>query len=154
MYSFLWFLFAFTNLIILVYQDYKNKMRVDSRLNFFMLGISSFLLAMSDLWLLGFWKGFGLSLLVFIIPGLIYRFLLKYGQGDIDALNWINIGLFSMNIRFALVFNLVLMICHVIHSSAIILTCKLKNKKVEKTPFFIVILIALFVFFLISIFYL
>ena len=142
----LWIFFAFSTLIVLTYQDYKNNMVIDPRFNYFMLGCSSFIFAASPVWEQGIIKIFLLSLLVYVVADFIYR-LLRMGGGDIDTLRWINVGLFAINPKLILVFNLILMIMYIIHGGIIRIGCKIKKIPVKNTPFFIVILLAFFVTF-------
>lgn len=83
-----WVVVGTIKLAILTYQDLFNKMIVDDRYNYFMMGSSMALIMVYDV---RWW--YFLNLLVI---GLIFSFLfIKYGKigsGDIKTLLWIFIG--------------------------------------------------------------
>lgn len=85
-----WFVFGLLHLIILTYQDFKNKMWIDSRHNYFMTGLTFGLFVstghLNILFLIA----------VIIITGILFTTLTKWnllGKGDNQAITWIFFGL-------------------------------------------------------------
>lgn len=97
-----WFYIGTLYLIILTYQDYKNKMMVDDRHNYFMMGLSLSLQSHTNQSLL-----YLICLIVIVIVGQF--FIRKYdliGSGDVSALMWLffGYGIIAPNALMAFVF--------------------------------------------------
>jgi len=98
-----WFYMATFYLIWLTIQDYRNKMMVDDRKNWFMMGLS-------------------ISIISHIRQGLLYRFGLiflnilfiyffrkakGFGEADINTLGWIFLGFGLIDIYYLLYFYII-----------------------------------------------
>lgn len=84
-----WAWFATINLILLTYDDFKHKMMVDDRKNFFMLGITFSLITHipTNLWYLLLLIG---VTLVYTILG--KKYIKSIGEADFNTLGWIMYG--------------------------------------------------------------
>lgn len=128
-----WLMFGLIALCMLTYQDYKNKMRVDDRKNYFMMGVSICLMTFINrsLW----------YLLALITITLIMSFLLSkfkvIGQGDINSLGWIFYGYGLLDPSVLLWFFIFFSITTAIYQFFKLVVFKYK----KPTPFFFVILI-------------
>lgn len=95
-----WFWLGTTYLLILTWQDYKNKTWVDDRRNWFMLGISVSLISHVPSTL--FYK-LGLALVLSIL----YMFMKKVkavGEADINSISWIFLGFGLIDVFYLLFF--------------------------------------------------
>jgi len=75
-------------LIILTWKDHTNNMRIDSRQNFFMMGIALSLYSHFNHGLI-----YALSLVAIVM--ILYKFMTKYkliGTADIQSISWIFLG--------------------------------------------------------------
>lgn len=123
-------------LAILTYQDYTNDMWIDERKNYFMYGITFSLLSHvhRSIW-------YTLSIVVFVM---IFNYfgnkLDGFGEGDIQALNWVFFGFGFLNPVWLGIYVLILSLY-----TGIYLFFKHKVFKVSKpTPFFSILLLAFF----------
>lgn len=129
-----WFIIGTVYLIILTYQDYKNKMNVDDRYNFFMMGLSVSLYSHSKHTILYIFVILGMTFLVYFY---LKRFL-KIGEGDIKAFTWIFLGLTIINLYYTFLFFIILSIVTILYSLIKRFIFNIKGA----TPYFGVILIS------------
>ena len=108
-----WLISATLALILLTYQDIKNKMVVDDRRNFFLSGMTFALLGVYTkglLWLLGV-----IAITIFVM--LSYGFANKkgwVGSADVNSLSWITMGLMICNPIMLAVFFLALAVVSIL----------------------------------------
>jgi len=129
-----WAWFGTIYLIWLTVQDFRNKMTVDDRKNYFMLGITISLLTHIT-------RGFFYLIACFVITFILIIILKKFkalGEADINSLSWIFLGFAFINpyklAWFAMFFIVI---------TAIYMALKLYLFKVrDYTPFYYVILIS------------
>lgn len=120
-------------LIILTYQDYKRKMLIDDRLNYFMYGVTIGLYALfkRSLW-------YGLIAIAFII---LFNLGLKrfkgLGEGDINTLSWVWLGFIIINLGFLLWFITLFSAIN-----AVYFTLKRAYKYTLPTPYYAAILLS------------
>lgn len=127
----LWAFVGLLNLLILTYQDIKNKMIIDDRKNLVMLGMTASLLS------LGFFKWwYYIALLVVVL--LLTNWIGKkqyFGSGDVSAFRWLFLGFGYINPFSFAIFGINLLVWSAAHQGL---------KKVFKirgvTPYFAVIL--------------
>lgn len=131
-----WFFIAALNLCILTYQDYKNKMLVDDRINSFLYGLTLALPVYLH-------KQFLFIILLFALTLCLRWIFLKFmvlGEADINALNWIFFGLGIVNIYtltwFTGIFIFITALYYFFKWSLFKIPAK------TETPYFIVILLA------------
>lgn len=94
-----WWEFGIINLAWLCYQDFKNKMIVDTRKNYFMFGCTTALgFFLSTKW----WIPLLLLVLTFFIMYLMKKYVTSLGGADQETLCWMypGIGLFSPVLMF------------------------------------------------------
>jgi len=110
------FVYGIINLIILTIQDIKKndlkkpRMRVDSRLNYIMMGVVFAILAMIR-------PPIYFIFLIFIIILLLTIFASKFlAKGDIEAVTWIMMGTLILNYLLLIYFLIVFIILLVIYS--------------------------------------
>lgn len=135
-----WFVVGVIYLSILTYQDYKNRMWVDSRYNWFMSGLSFGLIPLLHP------RGYFVIVLLFVVLGLnlFLRYALKtyFGRADIHSLTWIFWGFGLLGTWPIFSFLMSLSFC----SGLYVLLKKVVFRKqlmmVEKTPFYPVLLIS------------
>lgn len=134
-----WFIVGAIYLGILTYQDYKRKMIVDGRYNYFMMGLTFSLLSHFRRGLL-----YILALLVLtILLGIVIKKLKILGQADINAITWIYYGMGIINPFNLVVFFAVFSFCILIYFVTKIMICRLRNIDVkEPVAFFPVILVS------------
>ena len=128
-----WAWIATIYLIILTYQDYKNKRLVDDRANLVMLGVTISLISHLPVTLF-----YLLALIAVVIALRIY--LIKYnllGIADINALNWVFLGFGYINAIFLLGYTLIFIATTIIYTLIKIYLFKYK----KPTPFFSIILV-------------
>ena len=91
-------------LIILLWQDYKNKMKIDDRLNYFMMGMTISLISHIST---GLW--YRLALVAVVIGLHIFLSRLKViGAGDVNSFTWIFTGYGLIDPIYLAVFCVVL----------------------------------------------
>ena len=132
-----WAWIATIYLIILTYQDYRNKRIVNERHNYVMLGVSISLISHLPVNIL-----YLLALIATVIALRIY--LTKFnliGLADVTALNWIFLGFGYINYMFLLGYVLIFIFSTIIYTTIKIYVFKYK----KPTPFFPVILISFWV---------
>lgn len=110
------FVYGIINLIILTAQDIKKnnlkkpRMRVDSRLNYIMMGVVFAILAMIR-------PPIYFIFLIFIIILLLTIFASKFlAKGDIEAVTWILMGTLILNSLLLIYFLIAFIILLVIYS--------------------------------------
>lgn len=128
-----WAWIATFYLIILTYQDYKNKRLVNERFNYVMLGVTISLIShytISTLYLLA---------LVFAVVALRYYLgkINVFGEADLTTLNWVFLGFGYINYIFLLGFILVFIICTLLYTMIKLYIFRYRNP----TPFFSIILL-------------
>ena len=85
-----WSFFGTLYLLILTYQDYKDKMMVDDRHNYFMMGLS---ISLYSHFFKTWWYSLGLALIILLIFVIFKKILANYiGSADITAIVWILLG--------------------------------------------------------------
>jgi hypothetical protein len=112
-------------------------MMVDDRHNYFMSGITIAILIISKktLWYLIF------IIILIMVIGYSYRKFKAFGEADINAIQWIFLGMASFNFFYLLVFIVTLAILGLIYT---FLKCNV-FKYEGKTPYFGVILLSFIV---------
>ena len=121
-------------LLILTWQDYKKKMLVDDRLNYFMMGVTFSLLSHVQ-------RSFWYIILILILFYALAYYLKKYkliGEADVNTLLWIFYGLSILAPYYAFWFAGIFITLTLIYFGA--KRWIFKNK--EYTPFYGVILIS------------
>lgn len=124
-------------LIILTYQDYKRKMLVDDRLNYFVMGSTFALLShvRRPIW-------YVLALVVFVlICGYGLTKLKALGSADIKTLGWIVYGFAIVSLYQIVTFMVLFAACTAVYAVAKFWVFRYK----EPTPFYPVILIPFFI---------
>lgn len=107
-----WAIMGTINLLILTYQDYKHKMMVDDRKNFFMLGASVGLLFIMPLAL---WYKFAIIGLMVSLGFYMHRFK-TLGEADIKTIGWIVLGFGMLGLWKLIAFFLVFLVFTAIYS--------------------------------------
>lgn len=128
-------------LLILTYQDIKNKMLVDDRYNYFMLGATIMLYSYYQ-------HTFTYILSLIIIIALLSWFVNKFkllGSADIKTLSWCFLGLGIIERNMLVFFLLSFMIIQMIY--AIINGIWFKQPKVPGYPLFLISFILTWVVF-------
>lgn len=120
-------------LMILTWKDHKNKMRVDDRHNWFMLGIAISLYSHFNyaMWFLFIILGISIGLRL-----LMMKFK-PFGEADINSLFWIFIGLTILGIVKLIFFWMMFIIITLAYMGL----KKILNIYKEPTPFYVAILI-------------
>lgn len=133
-----WFFFGFLYMLRLLIQDHR-RMRVDDRLNFFMLGVTLSLLShvSRSLWYL-----FSLLFLVFVI-GFFMRRSSSIGLGDIGAVRWVFLGLGYLDPFLLLFFVFSWFFCHLFYLF-VLRRFFFKLARDVRTPYFFVLFSAFF----------
>lgn len=129
-----WIFLGTIYLVWLTVQDYRNKMKVDDRKNFFMLGAS---LALFALLSRPFWWLFALLVVTFFLNIVMAR-INGFGRGDVNTFSWIFWGFgivgFDVLIFFSVVFVVLTLLYHFFKNVVF---------RYEKpTPFFMVFLLS------------
>lgn len=129
-----WAFIATFYLLWLTWQDYRHKMRVDDRKNWFMFGITTSLLTHipRPIWYILLVVVLGIGIRVF------YARFRVFGEGDINSFAWIFTGLGFIN-PFKLIFFL---LYFVLLTGLYFVLKKYVFKRSEPTPFYGVILLA------------
>ena len=135
----LWFINAVGVLLLCTYQDYKNKMMVDDRLNFYMLGISTVIVGMSELLKTTWWSLLAIMFLTIVI-NVVLGFM-GTGTADKNAISWILLGLFYINFNYGIYF---IGIYFGLRAIYLLIIRVLKDDLINKVPGFIVLLLSLF----------
>ena len=108
-----WAWIASIYLIILTFKDFKNKMMIDDRHNWFMMGLSVFLLTQTDV---SIWYILGLVVVIAGLNWFIRKFKLL-GGADVSSLTWIfyGFGIISIGVFvwFAGLFVIILVLYYV-----------------------------------------
>lgn len=124
-------------LIILTYQDYKRKMLVDDRLNYFMMGITFSLLShvRRPIW-------YVLALIVVVLVcGYGLTKLKALGSADIKTIGWVLYGLMIIGLYQTVTYLVLFGGCVGVYAVAKFWIFRYK----EATPFYPVILIPFFI---------
>jgi len=139
-----WFFFGTFFLIILTYQDFKNKRVVDDRSNYVMMGLSLSLLSHLDVGIL--------LLLSVLVVSFVLRFFLKkfslVGESDANALAWIFYGLGLISVFklvwFFFFFSIITAAYFGLSKLYVKLLEKHQKRKIDKVflPFYHVILLS------------
>ena len=96
----LWATIGTFYLILLTYQDFKNKMMVDDRHNYFMMGVTVGLYMIRRVNLL---YVVGIILIIITLSMALKRFK-ALGEADIKTISWIFLGLSILNIWWLVYF--------------------------------------------------
>jgi len=128
-----WAIIATIYLIILTYQDYKNKMLVDDRFNYLMMGVTFSLLShiKRPLWFI---------LVVFVIiilMTILFTKVKSVGAADTKTLSWLFYGFCIINISALAFYSILFLICVVLYNVIKLYVFKYK----KPTPFYPIILI-------------
>ena len=101
----LWAAFGTFALILLTWQDYRNKMVVDDRRNWFMMGLSLGLIYIfrHSLWYMVLVAGLAIGLRI------IFLITRPFGEADVNTFFWTFLGFGFINIGF-LVWYLVILL--------------------------------------------
>lgn len=83
-----WYLFGTCMLVYMTWQDYRNNMNIDERLNFLMYGISISLTSHIHHSL----SYIILVIIVVILLGMFLRWKKYFGDADVQAMTWIFYG--------------------------------------------------------------
>jgi len=132
-----WVFIGIIYLAILTYQDYKHKMLVDDRFNYFMMGITISLIShiKRPLWIF---------IVYIIVLIMLYQFLDKnkaLGGADLKTISWMFLGYLIINPFFLMVFAAILCTAALL----VILLKKFVFKINHPTPFYGVLFI-IFIF--------
>lgn len=139
-----WIWLSTLNLLILTWQDHrKNKMLIDDRRNYLMMGLTISLISHTRI---NFFYLTGLIILNIIFVKYLSKLKL-FGEGDLSAFNWILLGFGIISPIYWIYFNIILVCFTLLYM--LIKKIIVKNMNLP-TPFFIVILLS---FFLTSIFF-
>ncbi len=140
MYYGYWLTIGTLYLIILTFKDFSNKMIIDDRHNWFMMGLSFSLYSHVD-------KGIWYVLTLIAVSIALNYFLRKFkvlGGADISSLTWIFYGFgiigFDKIFWFFVVFTVISLIYF--GSKMVILQYMFNVETMQKTPFYIVILLS------------
>ena len=121
-------------LVFLAFQDLRNNMNVDGRLNYFMMGITMSLLFYVDLTLWYFLSVCGVSVVVY----LVFKMTNVLGGSDIKTILWVFVGFMLLNPVVMLVFLFYLVLLTIIYGVV-------KSWiKMEKAPYYTVLLCSFF----------
>lgn len=118
----------------MTYKDYKNKGWIDERYNFFMSGIAISLVShvkRNIIYMLTL-------ILVIIILFTVFKKKKILGEGDIQAISWILMGLGILGVPYFIIFSTIFITCTLIY----ILMKKYIFRYKLPTPFFGVLLIS------------
>lgn len=121
-------------LIILTWQDYKHKMTIDDRHNYFMMGIALSLMShfKHNIWYI-------LGLMAFtIIINIALKKSKSLGGADISTLSWVFWGLGYIGIRYLFTFLIFLTIATIFYGFMKTQVFKYKGQ----TPFYYVLLVS------------
>jgi len=135
-----WIIMGTFYLILLTYKDIKNKMLVDDRHNYFMMGLTFSLLSIFKT---KFWYIF---LLIFITTFFIFYLNKRkvFGAADISTITWIFFGYAIINLGVLVWFFIIFIVIWAIYGVIKWIMAKYwlnVSSKTLKTPFFPVILI-------------
>lgn len=130
----LWFFIGCIYLIILTVQDYKNKMKVDDRYNFFMSGATIMLFATYPHTIWYTW----LVVVIMIIFNLVSRNFKGLGLGDKNTLTWILLGLLIIYPVHVVPFGIILIVYSTFYTLLKVYLFKYKHP----TPFYPVIFLS------------
>jgi hypothetical protein len=125
-------------LFFLSWQDFFNKMRVDDRRNWFMMGISiSILSHVKQAWY---------YILLVILLALILNILINYfkllGGGDANAIFWIYTGFGFIALQSLVSYLFIFITVYAGHMLGKIFFMRIKKVKTWNTPFFIIIFLS------------
>lgn len=133
----LWFSLGIVRLLILTYQDFKNKMMIDDRHNYFMIGATAMLITSfnNSLW-------YYLALVPLIV--LLRYFLIKIGaigKGDGNTILWMFTGFGIINPYSLVAFLFIFTVFYVIHFLFRRLLFR-RRDKIQGYPVFLISFIA------------
>jgi hypothetical protein len=132
-----WWLMGLFGLVVLTWEDYNNKKKtgflyhtVDGRKNYYMLGVTTFFLFISNL---GFWGVF-LTLVFSSAVVFFVRARKVFGSADITALGWLVTGWVAsgFGLFFMFTFLLILLLLYFFNRRVVL---------INDTPFFVFLLI-------------
>ena len=135
-----WAFFGTFALVLLTYQDYKNRMLVDDRRNAFMLGITLSLLTHipTSIWYIVF--------LIIITTSYVWigsKFIHGIGEADFNSLGWIMIGLGIISVFKLFWFMIFFSIITLLYMGVKYIYCKYSKADFDDPiPFYPVILIS------------
>lgn len=120
-------------LLILTWQDYRNKMWVDDRKNAFMMGATLSLMALFEVWI---WY-----LLALILLMVVFRWYAAkrqvFGEADINTLSWVFMGFGIIGVYSLVVFAVAFIFGAGIYEGG----RRFIFKHTKPAPFYIVILV-------------
>jgi len=133
-----WVFMGVLYLMILTYQDYKNKMLVDDRKNYLMLGAT---IALISHFKVRFIYMLGLILIIFFIRWIFKKYN-TIGDADINSLSWLFLGFGIISPFYLLTFLLIFTLLYILFWGLKKLIFKLLNHLNVPTQFYGVILLS------------
>jgi len=128
------FILGTMQLIFMTYKDFKNKMLVDDRYNFFMTGVAISLYSH-----VGRNIYYILAVIALVLTSnILFRRIKSYGVGDINSISWIVLGLAIGAPSILFVFALNFLVLGLIYQISKSYLMKIK----QATPFYFVILLS------------
>lgn len=108
-----WAMFGLVYLGILTYQDFKHNKLVDDRYNYYMKGITTFLILFSP-------EPLYYRLAVYLLAAPVIWFLLKrfspLGAGDVKSIVWSFVGLALLGIYPILLYFIIILVLTAVYS--------------------------------------
>jgi hypothetical protein len=141
-----WVWIGSINLLMLTIEDYKNKLWVDDRHNWVMLGLSISLIS-------HFKHSIFFLLALSVISGLLLFYLSKIlhiGEADKNALLWLFIGLAIISLVYLIIFLMIFAAITFIYFVMFEISKKVFNTQQKEIQYFGVILLS---FVILAIFY-
>jgi hypothetical protein len=132
----MWLFLGIFYLVWLTWQDYKHKMVVDDRKNYFMFGVTTALL---DLFKIK-WYFIFIIFTVFIILFFIFSKYKVLGNADLKSLLWIFYGFAIIKLSYLALFAILFIIVLILNE--LIKRFVLRLKMRVRLPFYHVILIS------------
>lgn len=131
-----WVVMGIIYLLILTYQDYKNKMVVDDRKNYLMLGATIALISHFKVGLI--YMLILLSIIIFI--GWLFNKYKTLGKADINSLRWLFLGFGIISIYYLLAFLVIFTLLYILYWGLKKIIFRLTNHLNISTQFYGVIL--------------
>lgn len=133
-----WVIMGMIYLVILTWQDYRNKMIVDDRSNYLMLGATIALISfvkVNFIYLLAI-------LLVIVFIGWLFTKYRTLGDADIHSLRWLLLGFGVIGLEYLFIFLLVFTLLYVLFWGLKKIIFKLTNHLNVATQFYGIILLS------------
>lgn len=127
-----WIFIGIIKLLVLTYQDLKNKMWVDDRANFLMAGLTIALVSYyrPSLWFLLFLIGFNITLIA------LFKKFKVFGDADLNTIAWTFTGFGVIGLGVLVGFMSILALCFIITTA--INKFIVKAERVPGYPMFLI----------------